>query len=644
MLNVFRENLRHLKWILWLVAATFVVFFGTAWYLVDPAESRPWVARVNGESISGVMWSETARRLDDQYRRMFGEQYATLRENFDVGMVAAEQLVSQKLVVQDARRMGLSVPDAELADFIRSIPQLQRDGRFIGEDEYKQAIQRGLLGPIRNAEEWENDLRESMLADKWSIVLASSIVISPAEVEAEFRRRNEKATFEYFAVQLDRFEQDAEPTATELAAWYEAHRDRYAVDEARRALYVLLDDATVADRIQISDGEVGDYYQKNQQLFTRPEERRARQILIRVVPDAPANEVERARTKARSAADRLKAGEDFATVAREISEDEFSAPQGGDLGFFPRGQMVPEFDEAVFSLAPNTVSDPVRTDFGFHVIRVEEIRPSALQPQAEVSEQIRAQIRFQKSRDTAKELSADLIAKARSKKDLRAAASEMGLELRDSGLVSRQDNVPGLGPVPELIESMFGAEEAAIPDAVELPRGYVVFSIAEVAKNHLPSLESQRTRVTADFQRERAGEKASQEVRAALVASGGDLAKAAKRFDAEMRTTEPAYVRGQGLAGVGASPALEQAAFSSPLGVIAPPIQAGRSIVVLRVLSRDQADMARLAQEADGIREFLRGPRAQRLIQDRREKLREGSDVEFNTQLVNPTTQQAAAS
>ncbi len=634
MLNVFRENLRHLKWILWLVALTFVIFFGTAWYLVDPSEARPWIARVNGEQVSSSDWSDTARRLDEQYRRMFGQQYEQIRANIDVAMMAAEELVGDKLVVQDARRMGLTVPDAELASFIRNLPGLQRDGVFIGNDEYKRAIRQGLLGNTRNPEEFEDQVREGLLANKWQGVLLASIVVTPAEIEAEFRRRNERSTFEYIAVPLDRYEKAIAPGPGELESWYEARRDRYAVGEARRALYVLLDDATVGDRVQIDDAAIRQYYEQNQQLFTRAEERRARQILIAVQPDAPADEVERARTKARSVADRLRAGEDFATVARETSDDEFSAAQGGDLGFFPRGQMVPEFDEAVFAAQQGVVSDPVRTDYGFHIIRVEEIRASALAPLEEVTNQIRAQIRFQKSRDVAKQVAKELHEKALASKDLRAAALEMNLPLKDSGLVSRADNVPGLGPVPEMIEKIFATESGGIGDIVELPSGEVVLTVTEVVTDHLPALDTQRERVLAEFARERARDEASSAVRAAVATAGGDLARAAKRLDVEVQTTTPAYIRGQGLAGIGASPALERAAFTSPPGVLSEPVDAGRSLVVLRVISRDEADMGRLAQESDAIRDFLRAPRAQRLITATRERLRKEAQVEFHPELL----------
>ncbi len=356
MLNVFRENLRHLKWILWIVAGTFVVFFGTAWYTVTPNQGGgAWVAMVNGQEVSNRLWEDRARRMDNQYRQAYGNRWGQIRDQVDVPRRAAEELVNRELIVQDARRLGLRVTDAELADYIRSLPAFQRDGRFIGSQQYSEAIRRGLFGSLRDPDEFADALRGDLLQDKWFQLLATSVVITPEEVEAEFRPRHERVTFEYIALPLDELAKEIEPSDAELAAWYDAHRDRYAVGEARRALYVLIDDAVVSGRIEIGDDEIARYYEENRSLFTRPEERRVRQVLIRVTPDAPAAEIEAARERARAVAERIRAGEDFAEVARETSDDEISAASGGDMGFFPRGRMVPQFDEKVFSLEPGVV-------------------------------------------------------------------------------------------------------------------------------------------------------------------------------------------------------------------------------------------------------------------------------------------------
>ncbi|GAB4225046.1 MAG: peptidylprolyl isomerase [Acidobacteriota bacterium] len=636
MLNLFRENLRHFKWILWVVAGTFVVFFGTAWYAVDPNRSGgDWVALVNDEPISTRAWRAVAENLEREMRQLYGQRWAQFREQANVPRMAVERLITQRLVLQDARRMGLRVTDAELAHTIAALPAFQREGRFVGREEYEQAIRRGLLGTTRDPVTFEESLRDDLLLQKWQQILTAGIPVTPEEIEREYRRRHERVTFEYVALPLEQLASGITPTEKELAAYYEAHRDRWAVDEARRALYVLIDDTAVAERIEISDDEIARYYEENKALFTRPEERRARQVLIRVLPDAPASEVEAARERARRIAERIRAGEDFAAIARAESDDEISAPNGGDLGFFPRGRMVPQFDEVVFSLEPGIVSDPFRTDYGFHVVRVEEIREEGLAPLDEVRQQIRDQLRFQRLRDETRALAEQLATLARETGDLRQAAEQLELTVSDSGFISRADTLPGLGPVPELINAIFSTDTGEIGGPVSLPRGEVLFTVEEAVENFLPPLATRREQVLAEFRRDRARELGVERMRQALEATGGDLAAAARRLGVEVGRTEPAFLHGQSLPGIGPDPAVEQVAFATPAGELAGPVAGSRAVVALRVLSRQEADMAKLAEERDQIIAALRAPRAQRLMEARLEELRAAAEIRVNQEFIS---------
>ncbi|RMF72574.1 MAG: hypothetical protein D6738_10900 [Acidobacteria bacterium] len=636
MLNLFRENLRHFKWILWVVAGTFVVFFGTAWYAVDPNRSGgDWVALVNDEPISTNAWRAVAENLEREMRQLYGQRWAQFREQANVPRMAVERLITQRLVLQDARRMGLRVTDAELAHTIAALPAFQREGRFVGREEYEQAIRRGLLGTTRDPVTFEESLRDDLLLQKWQQILTAGIPVTPEEIEREYRRRHERVTFEYVALPLEQLASGITPTEEELAAYYEAHRDRWAVDEARRALYVLIDDTAVAERIEISDDEIARYYEENKALFTRPEERRARQVLIRVLPDAPASEVEAARERARRIAERIRAGEDFAAIARAESDDEISAPNGGDLGFFPRGRMVPQFDEVVFSLEPGIVSDPFRTDYGFHVVRVEEIREEGLAPLDEVRQQIRDQLRFQRLRDETRALAEQLATLARETGDLRQAAEQLELTVSDSGFISRADTLPGLGPVPELINAIFSTDTGEIGGPVSLPRGEVLFTVEEAVENFLPPLATRREQVLAEFRRDRARELGVERMRQALEAAGGDLAAAARRLGVEVGRTEPAFLHGQSLPGIGPDPAVEQVAFATPAGELAGPVAGSRAVVALRVLSRQEADMAKLAEERDQIIAALRAPRAQRLMEARLEELRAEAEIRVNQEFIS---------
>ena len=635
MLNVFRENLKHLKWILWFVIASFALFFGVAWWRGGRAGGEDWVATANGREIPASIWREQAQRQDEQYRRMFGKRYEEISKQINLGYQVAEQLVRKELVCQDARRLGLGVSRKELAQAILAIPQFNPGGTFVGKRKYEEMIARGFFPPFRNVAEFERALGEDLLYRKWQALVARGVVVTDDEVRDAFRRRHEKVTFEYVAVPLERYEKKVNPGDAELRAFYEAHRDRWSRGEGRRALFVLVDDKAVADRVRIPEEELKKYYEEHRDLFTRPEQRRARHILIKVAPDASPAQQEAARKKAAELAARARAGEDFAQLAKQYSDDPGSKKVGGELGWFSRGRMVPEFEQAVFSMSPGAISDPVKTPYGWHVIQLEEVREAGVRPFEEVRGQIESQLRFPRLREEAKKVAAELRAKVKSPEDLARVAGEMGLEVRDAGVVTRSSAIPGLGPVPALVDAIFSIEPGQVTDVIELPRGAAVATVREVIPDWLPPLEDNRAAVLAAYRTEKAREEARRAIRDALERERGNLARVAKRLRVDLRKTDPPFVRGQDLPGVGKERAVEKAAFSLDPGKVSEPIDAGRAEVVLRVVSREEPDWDRLPREADEIRGSLVSPRAQRLVEEKVRALRESAKVRFNPRYVD---------
>ncbi|MCU0230169.1 MAG: peptidyl-prolyl cis-trans isomerase, partial [Acidobacteria bacterium] len=630
-LEVFRQNLKHFKWILVLIIASWILFYGVDWWAGSGSGGgAAWVARVNGTEVPVQLWQETAQRMDEQYQRMFGAQYAQLRDRIDVRREAAEQLVQKELILQDAARQGLTVSDDEVAAAILRIPQLQRDGRFVGLEEYRQLLRRGAVAPYYSPEQFEAAIRQDIVTQRWQDLIAASVSVSPAEIENAFRERHETVSFDYIVIPFDAAAVAA-PSDAELGAWYASRVSRYAQGDGRRALYVMIDDKAVESRVQVTDAEIQAYYDQNKDAFSRPEERRARHVLVKVDAAADQATLDAAKSKIEMVAAQARSGADFGRLAADYSDDPGSKAQGGDLGFFPRGRMVPEFDAAVFSMAPGAISDPIRTSFGYHVIKVEEVRPAGQRPLAEVKEQIRGQLRFPRLREEASKLAKELHAKVKAGTELRKAAEEMKLTVSDAGVVTRQGGVPGLGPAPEFVNALFALEPGAVSEPVALPRGDALIQLQEIVANYKPPLEAVRARVADDYRRERAKELALARARGAMAS---DLAAMAKTLGATVQSTQPSLARGQAIAGVGIDPAIEAAAFAGTVGEIVGPVAGERAVVVMRISARSQADMAKLAEETESIRASLRTRQAQRLIENRIETLRSAAEVELNDALL----------
>jgi peptidyl-prolyl cis-trans isomerase D len=472
-----------------------------------------------------------------------------------------------------------------------------------------------------------------MLIGKWYDLLRSTIVVDPAAVEEEFRRRNEKVTFRYIALPTEALADEIEIADADLQAWYEAHRDRYTGGEGRRAIYVLIDEDAVAERVDISDEEVESYYEESRQVFERPERRELRQILLSVAPDASPDQVEAARQRAAELAARARGGEEFAALATQASDDEASRERGGQIGTFTRTQMEPAMAERVFALEEGAVSDPIRSDTGFHVVKVEDVLEAGVQPLEEVADQIRGQLRFRQSRDIGAEVAEELRERAAETGNLRAAAEEMELDPRDTGVVTRSGTVPGLGPVPQMIETMFELEPGEVSEVLSLPRGEAVLVVQETVPRYLPPLDTQRQQVEADFRRDRAGEQASERIEQALERAGGDLEAAARRLGAEVRETEPPFLRNQPLPEVGTSIALERAAFTTPVGEMVGPVRTDEAVVALEVVERQEPDPEQLEAERAQLLEALRQPRFQRLLQEKTQQLLERAEIDYNPEV-----------
>jgi peptidyl-prolyl cis-trans isomerase D len=637
-LNVMRDTLKYSKWILLFIVVSFVMFYGVDWWNVrdsrDGAADGTWVARVNGKSVDLNAWQAVARQIDERYRQQLGEMYTQFRKQMNVGRISADQLITKQLILDDARRIGLTVTDGELSATITTMPMFQRDGGFIGGEEYVAVIRRGALPPYRSERDFERALREEMLAGKWQSTIAASVVVGKDEIEREFRRRNETAMFEYVALPFDKFGAELTPSDAELEAYYGANTSKFGTGEGRRVLYVLFDDKAAEAQVTVGDDEIRTYYEQNKAQFMLPEQRQARHILIKVAPDAPAPAIEAARSKAQSLVDQAKAGADFSRLASQFSEDEGSKGQGGDLGLFPRGRMVPEFEEAVFGNAPGTIAGPVRSSFGFHVIKVEQAQAAGDQPLEAVKDQIRGTLRFPKLRDAATKMAQEFKAKVKTEADLRKVAGDMKLDVKDAGVIMQGEPVPGLGPVPPLTDAAFATGKGQASDVVQLARGAVVLAVQEILPDYTPPFVSRKDRVLAEYRSERAKDQARGRLAAALARAGGDLAKAAADLKAELKTTAPAYTRGSFLPGAGASPDLDELAFSAPLGVPSRAVATDQAAVVIRVSGRSQANMANLARDEAAIRDALRAPRAESLLQKKLEDLRKSARIEYNDALL----------
>ncbi|HYN04105.1 MAG TPA: peptidylprolyl isomerase [Vicinamibacteria bacterium] len=600
---------RHRRWLyifLWLVIAAFIILYIPA--LTTEGQGTPGeaVVTVGGLPVSVGEFQRTYLRQRQMYDRLY---QGRLDENMLRQMGLEEQvldsLVGDRLVELESRRLGVSVSDEALARAIATAPEFQDDGRFIGTEEIRRRLElQGL-----SEEDFEQGLRRQLLRQSLESLVGAPVSVSDAEVEREFRRRTEQVKLEYVLADAARFKAAIQPGADEIKARFEAKKDTYKIPERRVVSYVLLDRATLQPQVAVTDRDIELYYQDHREEFRQEEEACASHILIKVkAGDAGEGHPEaEAQTIAQGLLDQVKAGGDFAALAKKFSEDQGSAQNGGDLGCFAPGRMVPEFDDAVFALQPGQVSELVKTSFGYHVIRLASKREATVLPLAQVKERIRASVTESKVRDLG-EQKAQALSDALSRgKSLADAAKAQGLTVQKSAPIARGETPPVLAS-PTLVARVFEMKPAeAEKEGFALPQGAVFVSLAEIQPARAPQLEDVREKVRADLVEEAALEQA-RTVAAGVKAKAETLGleKAAAAFSLVRKETPALTGRGQALGDLGTGAALEEAAFSLPEKTTSDPVRTASGWAVLRVLERKPFDAAEFAKQKGQIAASLR--------------------------------------
>lgn len=608
---------RHRRWLyifLWLVIAAFIVLYVPALQNDDVGTPGEAVATVGGLPVTVGEFQRAYQRQRQVYDRLYqGRMTPAMMRQLGLEDQVFESLVADRIVELEAKRLGITVSDEAVAQAIALAPEFQDEGRFIGSAEIRRRLELSGL----TEEQFEASLRRQLLGQSLRNLVGAGVSVSDAEAEREFRRRNEQVRAEYVLVDAERFKAAAAPSGAEVAARFEADKEAYRRPERRVVSYVLLDRDALQAGVAVTDRDIELHYQEHREEFQREEQACASHVLVKVRQDeaGEGHPEDEARAIAERALAEVRAGTDFAAVARRASEDQGSAPNGGDLGCFAPGRMVPEFDEAVFALEPGQVSDLVRTSFGFHVIRLASKTEGGTLPLDQVKERIRAEVTTRKLSQLGEQKSqalADALARGQS---LDEAAKAQGLSVKKSAPFARADTPPAL-PSPTLVARVFQMKPGETEkEGFALPQGAAFVSLAEVQPGRVPAFDEVKDQVRADIVEEKALAQAkalAQSVRAKAAGLGLERAAAASGL-VRKETPSPAG-RGQAIGDLGAGAALEEAAFSRPVGELGEPVRVGSGYALLRVLERKEADPAELARQKDAIAAQLRDQRREELF------------------------------
>jgi peptidyl-prolyl cis-trans isomerase D len=574
----------------WWVKAMFwaivIVFVG--WGVGTMGGQRgQFVARVNGEIIDQAEFERAHRNMQRFYEDLYKDALTPeILKQMNLRGRTVDQLISVRLLRQEAERLGLAASDTEVRDAIAAMPVFQIDG-VTNKETYVRVLRANGMSPG----EFQEAQREEILVDKLRDLVTAGVQVSEADVRPRFDYDKERVDLFYVKIDRAQFADKVELKEEDVKAYHEANSESFRVPDRVDVEYLLFANANLEADAQITEADVRQYYDGHQDEFRQEEQVRARHILIRVPEDADDAAKAEARRRADDALAKVKAGADFATVATETSEDS-SASRGGDLGMFRRGLMVPEFEAAAFALEPGQVSEVVETQFGFHIIKTEEKTPPGTRTFDEVSKQIEAKLRSQKAQEMSREKAEKGHVDLAAGKSLQEIAAANGLEVRTAGPLSQGEVVPGVGGAG-LANAALSAEVGAAGPVVTTPEGMVLFRVTQKHPSHVPDLAAIREQVEKAVRDKAAGDKAKTTADELLVAAKEKgLAAAAQEKGLTVQESGP-FGRTDPQAGtIGAAPALNKESFELTLEspVSASVHEVGGAYVVAALNQRFPAD------------------------------------------------------
>jgi len=557
------------------------------------------VAKVHGQTISRRDLERATAVLQQRYQEIFRGN--ALPASLDLRGRALDQLIDDALIRHEASRLGLVVTDDELVATITAMPELQENGRFS-----RDLLER-VLRVQRDRGEFEDGLRRNILHQRVQNLVTDGVQVSDGEIEDRYKVDHEQADLYFVRLPAADSAKTVTLSDADLEKYLADHADRYRVPARVRVRYVVYRPADFASQAEPSEADIAKYYDEHLvDQFTEPEQVHARHILIR-----PASTTDDAKAAARKQAEdllaKVKAGGDFAALAKEHSQDPGSASKGGDLETFPRGQMVPEFDQAAFALQAGQVSDVVETPFGFHIIKVEEHHEAGTKPLDAVRPQIADTLRKERGLELARaQAEADRRQVVKGKSLAEAAA---GRKVEETPPFAVSEPVPGLGQAEEFNQAAFALGTNEVSDLIDTPEGVYLLTPFERVDAHVPQLADVRDRVTADARRERS-EAAAKERGEALQAKARDvgLEKAAAEAGLTVETTGSFERRAGTIPKIGVAGDLKNDAFGlTPEAPLAPKVYtaSGGDAVVAALHARTPADMNGFASAKDALHESL---------------------------------------
>jgi peptidyl-prolyl cis-trans isomerase D len=491
------------------------------------------VALVNGDQITMDEYQNTYYNLIEQLRTRFGNNLDDkMLESLQVKKQALNQLINSRLLTQESERLKFRVSEKELADAILHIPAFQRAGVFDSRL-YKNVLDRLRMTP----EAFEAAQKNEMMIEKLRTLVTSSAKISDREVREWYDWINASVDIEYIFFDPNRYH-NIQPSEEEIKAFYEKHKENYKTDAMVKVRYLHFDPKQYRSKVMLTDEEAREYYDENLESFKMPKTVEARHILLKMNQDANPETVNKTKESALNILKLAREGKDFAELAKKYSEGP-TRDSGGYLGEFRKESMVKPFADKAFSMKAGEISEPVRTQFGWHIIKVEKVKDASVTSFDDAKKNIQKILTDNKAKSLAYDEADAVSGIAFEGEDMIKAAKERHLKILTTDFFSKNSLDKGTSNPSEFADIAFDLTPMEISDVQELGNGYYILQLLDKVPPEIPPLDNVKETVKLDIIKEQRDQKAKADSSALLAAlkSGKTMSEESKQFHLTPKST-----------------------------------------------------------------------------------------------------------
>ena len=567
--------------------------------------SPNWWSKVTGDSTQVKM--QDVQRMAQQQLKQQG--LPAQFESFLLPRIEQQQ-VTVAVLKQEADRLHLQPTDADMISYLKNSQfgaVLFPEGNFVGYDKYVDFVQQYFQMPVT---EFEGDVKKDIEIGRLEALITGGISVSDAAVRTEYLQEGTKVKFDYAVISLEDVKKGINPSDGDLQAWFKQNAARYAaaIPEQRKIQFFSFDSSSLpGGKPQVTDADIQTYYQQHLADYKTQDEIKTRHILISVPKGADAKTDAAAKAKAEDVLKQIKAGGNFADLAKKYSDDPGSKESGGELGMQPASMFVPEFSKAAMALNPGQTSDLVKSQFGYHIIQTEEKHAAGTKSLAEVKDQIATALATQKAGASMQAFSQQLVAEAK-KNGLQQTAAAHHLQLETTDFIARTGStIPSLPDASNVISSAFGAAKGAAPESASTGEGQAVFQVVDIKPAHAPEFDAFKTQILNDYRTDKAPALLNQQLtklsdRAKVL---NDLKKAADEAKIPVKTSD-LVGRDAQVTDIGSLAGAGSVLFSLNKGGISGPINEGANGAIAQLVDKQEPTVDDIAKNLPATRDKMK--------------------------------------